>query len=186
VTPSPSSPSSHTAPAASVARAEPADWEVWREVRLRSLRTDPDAFGSAWQRERDFTEEQWRERLASSYAVLARPADRPDAPVVGIGGLFTSAPGESTVVAMWVLPEERGQGVGRAVLEHLLRAAPTGDRLVLWVADGNPAVHLYADLGFVATGVREPIRPGASLMKSEMERPGPPASPLPASGGLGG
>lgn len=166
-------------------RAEPADWEAWREVRLRSLRTDPDAFGSAWQRERDFTEEQWRERLASSYGVLARPAHRPDAPVVGIGGLFASAPGESTVVALWVSPAERGQGVGRTVLEHLLRAAPAGDRLVLWVADGNPAVHLYADLGFVTTGVRAPIRPGATTMKSEMERAGPPASAS-GSGHLGG
>ena len=153
-----------------VLRARAADWQAWREVRLRALSTDPDAFGSAWQRERDFTEEQWRERLASSYGVVARLRARTDAPAVGLGGLFTSAPGESMVVAMWVAPGERGRGVGRAVLEHLLDVVPSGDRVVLWVADGNPAVHLYQDLGFVPTGAREPIRPGATLMKSEMAR----------------
>ncbi len=153
-----------------VVRARASDWPVWREVRLRALRTDPDAFGSAWQRERDLTEEQWRERLTSAYHVVARLSDRAEARVVGLGGLVTSAPAESMVVAMWVVPGERGRGVGRAVLEHLLDAVPSGDRVVLWVADGNPAVHLYRDLGFGPTGAREPIRPGAMLMKSEMER----------------
>jgi GNAT superfamily N-acetyltransferase len=168
----------------------PADWEMWREVRLRSLRTDPDAFGSAWQRERDFTEELWRERLTTSYAAVARVRDGTADPgaadpvgVLGMGGLFASAPGETTVVAMWVPPASRGRGVGRAVLEHLLSAAPPGDRLGLWVADGNPAERLYRALGFEPTGAREPIRPGATLMKSELQRPRRPGGPARAAAG---
>ncbi len=168
----------------------PADWEMWREVRLRSLRTDPDAFGSAWQRERDFTE---RALARASHHVVrrggarARRHRRPGAAdpvgVLGMGGLFASAPGETTVVAMWVPPASRGRGVGRAVLEHLLSAAPPGDRLGLWVADGNPAERLYRALGFEPTGAREPIRPGATLMKSELQRPRRPGGPARAAAG---
>lgn len=155
-------------------------------MRLRALQTDPDAFGSAWPRERDFTEQLWRERLASSYGVLARIGAGTDAPVVGLGGLYAPAPGESIVVAMWTAPEERGRGVGRAVLEHLLAAAPVGDSLALWVTDANPAVHLYDALGFVGTGRREPIRPGATLMTSEMARPPAPGATRPTTSGRRG
>ncbi|QIK65842.1 GNAT family N-acetyltransferase [Nocardioides sp. HDW12B] len=164
-------------------RAVPEDWRAWREVRLRGLRSDPDAFGSAWQREQDFTEQQWRERLATSYAVLARVGAAVQAEPVATGGLVIPTPGVSQVVAMWTAPEHRGRGVGRAVLEHLVGAVPRGDRLVLWVADQNPAERLYRDLGFAPTGAREPIRPGATLMKSEMERPPRPAGPPPSAAG---
>lgn len=153
-----------------VDRAGPDDWRAWREVRLRGLRTDPDAFGSAWQREHAFTEEQWRERLVTSYAVLARVGAQPGAGAVATGGLVTSEPGASQVVAMWTAPEHRGRGVGRAVLEHLLAVVPREDRVRLWVADDNPAERLYRALGFEPTGVRAPIRPGSALMKSELER----------------
>ena len=185
----------HPGPPLTLTATPPSEWRCWREIRLQSLRSDPDAFGSAWQQEQDFTEAQWRERLATSYGVLARVADgadganggdEGDGAVVGLGGLVTTNPGVSMVVAMWVHPRQRGRGVGRAVLEHLLGVVPDGHRLFLWVADGNPAVALYADLGFVATGAREPIRPGATLMKSEMELPRKAASATAASGDLGG
>jgi GNAT superfamily N-acetyltransferase len=166
-----------------VERAGPDDWRAWREIRLRGLRTDPDAFGSAWQREHDFTEAQWRERLATSYAVLARVGAQPGTAAVATGGLVTPEPGVCQVVAMWTAPEHRGRGVGRAVLEHLLGAAAPADRLGLWVADGNPAERLYRDLGFEPTGTRAPIRPGATLMKSEMERRPRPADPPPSVAG---
>lgn len=154
-----------------VERAGPDDWRAWREIRLRGLRTDPDAFGSAWQREDDFTEPQWRERLATSYAVLARVGAhaRAGAETVATGGLVTPEPGVCQVVAMWTAPEHRGRGVGRAVLEHLLAGTQPADRVRLWVADDNPAERLYRALGFEPTGVRAPIRPGATLMKSELE-----------------
>ena len=148
-----------------VRRALPEDWASWRDLRLRALRTDPDAFGAAWERERDFTEADWRARLASGYAVLALDRSEP----VGLGGRFSPAPGVSCVVAMWVVAEHRGRGVGRRVLEAVLANTPAADRVVLWVAVGNPARHLYESVGFVATGGCEPIRPGAALLKHELE-----------------
>lgn len=70
---------------------------------------------------------------------------------------------------MWVVPEHRGRGVGRRILDAVLKKAPADDRIVLWVADGNPAHRLYESAGFVATGGWQPIRPGAALLKREME-----------------
>jgi GNAT superfamily N-acetyltransferase len=148
-----------------VRRARPDAWEAWRDLRLRALRIDPDAFGAAWDRERDFTEADWRARLDAGYAVLGLLDGEP----VGLGGLYSPQRGVSCVVAMWVVPEHRGRGVGRRILDAVLEKAPTDDRVVLWVADGNPARRLYESAGFVATGGCEPIRPGAALLKRELE-----------------
>lgn len=152
-----------------VSRCLPEDWQLWRDLRLRSLRTDPDAFGSSWQRERGFGESDWRGRLATSYAVTAFR----DKQAVGMGGFFEEASGVVCVVAMWTVPGARGEGVGARVLAHVLDAVPPSAEVRLWVADDNPAQRLYLSAGFVPTGERAPIRPGARLMKSEMcRRPG--------------
>ena len=44
----------------------------------------------------------------------------------------------------------RGQGVGRALVQAAIEAAP--DRLSLSVEDGNRAIQLYASFGFVPVG----------------------------------
>lgn len=142
-------------------------WLTWRALRLRSLATDPDAFGSALDRERAFTETDWRSRLRGGRARLARL----DGAYVGMGGWFEPEPGQACVVAMWTAPEARGRGVGSAVLVDLLAdPALAGREVWLWVADGNPARRLYERAGFESTGERTPIRPGATLLKERMTR----------------
>jgi len=140
------------------------DWELWRDLRHRVLGTDPDAFGSTLAREQAFTEADWRRRIGAGPAFVAWADGRP----VGMGALLPDGPGSWSVVAMWVEPAARGLGIGRRVLEHLLGTVPPEDDALLWVADGNPARRLYESVGFVLTGVRAPIRPGATLQKSQM------------------
>lgn len=53
-------------------------------------------------------------------------------------------------LSIGVLEGFRGQGVGRALLQAAMEAAP--DRLSLSVEDGNRAIHLYGSFGFKAVG----------------------------------
>ena len=146
----------------------PDRWEVWREIRLRSLAEDPDAFGSTYEREAEFDEETWRSRVdgTSGPAVLAFVHDVP----VGMGGGFRHEPGSLTVVAMWTEPAWRGRGVGGRVLEHVVRWARTR-RLAteLWVADANlGARRLYERHGFRGDGRSEPLRQGSTISMSHL------------------
>jgi GNAT superfamily N-acetyltransferase len=149
-------------------RATPDEWVRWRQVRLRALTTDPDAFGSSLEVERDWPEEQWRERLADGRVVFAAV----DGTAVATAGWFVSEPGWGQVVAMWVDPVWRGRGLGRLLLDAVVadvRAA--GLRVLLWVADGNRARRLYEQAGFVPTGEQAPIRPGTTATKSLLVLP---------------
>jgi ribosomal protein S18 acetylase RimI-like enzyme len=56
-------------------------------------------------------------------------------------------------IALW--PEYRGQGIGTALLEHLLEAAKHRyPAISLSVSPNNPAIRLYERLGFVTVDVR--------------------------------
>ncbi|WP_148575685.1 GNAT family N-acetyltransferase [Nocardioides caldifontis] len=145
-------------------RVTPDDWEEWREVRLRALTADPDAFGSALSREQGWGEADWRRRLAGGRDLVARV----DGVTAATAGWFVREPGWGDVVAMWVAPTHRGQGLGRLLLDAVVAdIGAAGLRARLWVADGNgSARRLYERAGFTPTGEQAPIRPGATLTKS--------------------
>lgn len=132
------------------------EWPLFREIRLRSLADDPDAFGSTLPREQAFTEADWRERMESS-PVLVMDGDRP----VAMGAGWRQQPGWSMVVAMWTDPAYRGRGLAGRILDLLVETARAEDRRVcLWVTQGNSAARSsYQRYGFVGTGETEPIDP---------------------------
>ncbi|MFD0969447.1 GNAT family N-acetyltransferase [Plantactinospora endophytica] len=150
----------------------PDDWRSWRDVRLRSLQHDPEAFGSTHEHEAAFTEQTWRSRLdgTGGPSVLAYAGDEP----VGIGAGWLHEPGRLMVVAMWTEPDRRGQGIGRRVLDHVVGwAHDRGLSVDLWVADGNPdARRLYERYGFRPDGGTAPIREGADATMSHLVLPG--------------
>lgn len=147
------------------------DWTVWREVRLRSLLDSPGAFGSTYERELAFTEQFWRERVGDPEAVsvLAWQDDEP----VGIGGGFQDLPGHLHVVAMWVAPQARRQGVAHLVLDALRSwAEERGLLLHLDVEATNEAARrLYEAYGFRPTGTTSPLREGVTEVAERMVLP---------------
>lgn len=153
-----------TAPVVDIRPVTQDDWALWRDLRGRVLTTDPDAFGSTLEREQAFTEEDWRQRVGRGRAFVAWSEGRP----VGMGGFVPDDAGSCSVVAMWVAPEARGRGIGRLVLERVLAEVPDDVEVLLWVAEGNPARHLYSRTGFVDTGESAPLRPGSAVTKSRM------------------
>lgn len=78
---------------------------------------------------------------------------------LAIGRLYVaSCPGEIRIIDITLLPEHRGQGLGRQILQVLLeRAAATGKTVSLHVEKFNPALHLYERLGFKNRGADDGI-----------------------------
>jgi RimJ/RimL family protein N-acetyltransferase len=144
------------------------DWPAWRDIRLRALRDSPDAFGSTYAREVAFAEADWRRRLEDpgSVSVLALAGSRP----VGMGGGFQDLPGWLHVIAMWVEPAARGQGVAQSVLRGIQRwADDRALRLHLDVSTANPAARrIYERYGFSITGETRPIRAGSDDLVERM------------------
>jgi len=58
-------------------------------------------------------------------------------------------PWEMRIIDIALLPEYRNRGIGGLLIEQLLdEAARTGKRVSIHVERFNPALHLYARLGF--------------------------------------
>ncbi len=134
-------------------------WGTMRDVRLAALRAAPQAFGSSYQREIGFSREDWLARMARGANFLAYAAEVGPAPAGLVGG-FVPQGGTAELVSMWVHPQARGLGVGRALVAAVVRwAADEGHRSVhLWVTETNePARRLYERCGFTLTGERQPL-----------------------------
>ena len=124
-----------------IRRIGASEGSVVRSVRLRSLATDPSSFVSTYAREAAFAEEEWTEWAAGDASgeekstLLALRAAEP----VGLVAAYRDEEQQSLfhVVAMWVAPEARRQGIGRRLLAEIERwiASSGGDRIHLSVAD---------------------------------------------------
>ena len=139
-----------------------ADAPAYRESRLRGLREDPEAFGSTYAEEIErplaVTEERLRVQVASGESFTLGAFDGGLIGVVTVlRGTGAKARHRATVVGMYVAPEARGRGVGRALLEEARdRAARVEgvEQLHLAVVTTNAAARrLYRALGFVPYGV---------------------------------
>lgn len=139
------------------------DWAAVRDVRLRALAEAPLAFGSTFGRERDRTEEEWRRwagrgRTGEGVLLVADEGGH----FVGLAGGYPEDEDPEAVhlVSMWVDPAHRRDGLGRRLVEAVVRwARDRGARVVnLWVTDANdPAIALYLACGFRPTGDTQPL-----------------------------
>jgi ribosomal protein S18 acetylase RimI-like enzyme len=152
-----------------VRRVVAADAERIRAVRLASLRSDPLSFGSTFAEEAAYSDTQWLDWATGDAegddmaTILALDGDDP----VGIVAAYRDDDDPSLyhVIAMWVDPARRGQGLGRQLLAAIEEwvAGAGGARIQLDVADSaTEAVSLYESSGYVPDGHRRasPHTPG--------------------------
>ena len=156
-------------------RAGAADWEALRQLRLRALAEDPDAFASTLDAEVALPAEVWRRRAEGGPASATFIA-REDGGDVGLAGVFAEPdpPGRMHLVSMWVDPRYRRQGAARALIDLVVgwAAERRASELVLWVADQNdPARRLYERLGFRPTGERQPLPSNPARTESCLRLP---------------
>lgn len=133
------------------------DFADYRRIRLEALKTDPDAFGSHYEREATFDDETWRSRMTGpGFGPAAVFIDEVDGSAVGTTGIaYTEHDRQPMLVGMWVRGGARGLGSGRRLVEAALAWARDheADEVMLWVvADNLAAIKLYQSCGFVASG----------------------------------
>jgi ribosomal protein S18 acetylase RimI-like enzyme len=152
------------------------DAPAFRALRLRALREHPEAFTSS-------DEEDEKVPLAATEQRLQPGEDRrfwgafETTSLQGIVGLERERRAKNrhkaTVVGMYVAPECAGRGIGRALVDAVLREARDSGLglLVLTVTEGNhAAISLYEGAGFHSFGVEpDAIRVGGrSFAKKHM------------------
>jgi ribosomal protein S18 acetylase RimI-like enzyme len=158
-----------------IIRAEPEDWEIYRGIRLRSLREEPHAYASDYATEARYQPDLWRERLATAFTYLAFDDDHD---LAGIATGVWTREGDTHVVGMYVALEAGGLGCAHQLLDAIadLAIRRHGKRLVLEVAESNErATRSYHSYGFVETGRRRLMDRDPGITEIEL------AYPLPAA-----
>ena len=147
-----------------IRRLQIADVEDYRTIRLASLQTEPEAFGSAYEVEVARPLDSFVERLASSVVFGAYTGGR----IVGVAGFRQEiSPKERHKGVVWgvyVQPDARGQGVAAALIADIIDSARTVvEQLTLTVVQGNDAaIALYRQFGFETYGVEPRARKNLS------------------------
>lgn len=137
------------------------DAAAFQALRLCGLRESPEAFGSTYEEEAGVPLDQVAARLARGGEDVVFGAVDSEGVLVGVAGLrrdsHRKARHRAHVWGMYVAPEARGRGLGRALLEALIAHARTlagVERLTLSVVPGNQAARsLYLRLGFIPYGL---------------------------------
>lgn len=154
------------------------DAEAYWEVRLRALREHPEAFGQAYEEQRETPLESVAERFRTSWAT-------PDSFILGarIAGDLVGTVGcvrdrgpkvrhKAIIWGMYVAPEARGRGVGGALLKAAIvraKAWPGLEQVRLTVVTENAgASRLYRTLGFEVYGLeRHALKLGDRYLDEE-------------------
>lgn len=134
-----------------------ADVEAFCELRLEGLRLNPEAFGSAYEFEKDQPVTRYTGWLTNSTVFGAFQ----DSQLVGtasftvVSGLKESHKG--LLRAMYVRPGSRRSGAGRLLVEAIIGIAREKvERILLTVVSENlPALRLYEKCGFQQYGLEK-------------------------------
>lgn len=132
------------------------DWEIYKGIRLESLKSDPQAFGSNLKREEAFNEEKWKARLApfsnTSKSITVGIKDNSTNRVVGTMASFSTEKEIAVIVGVFILNEYRGMKLANYLMAYLIEIINSKNefkRIQLSVSkEQTSAVMLYKKFGF--------------------------------------
>lgn len=155
-------------------------WKEYKEIRLRSLQNNPQAFAQTYAKVLEWPDEKWQERLqrvidGESWMLFAKL----DGKIVGmVGGYWDEEAGEKQrveVISMYVDPKARGKGIARVLLNKVLEEfRKNGNFSVAGLGvsvNQKAARRLYESLGFKVVGSEQRVLgDGRSWEVLQMER----------------
>ena len=138
-----------------IRRIQMGETELYKQIRLASLKEAPYAFETTYESAVRRSEETWRERAESGAqgndgaTFLAFSEDRP----VGIAAVFRSQ-GQidmAELMQVWVHPDFRGSGTAWDLMDAIFRWAKENNfrKIIAGVTNENPgALRFYTRYGF--------------------------------------
>ena len=122
---------------------DPSEWEAFRDLRLKALKTEPAVFTATYERSSQLTAEHWRHymrRDATQQVFGLFDGDR----LIGITAAFRfrgDPTGETAILAMsYIEPEYRGRGLSSMLYQARLdwiRAQPHFTRVIVGHRESN-------------------------------------------------
>jgi GNAT superfamily N-acetyltransferase len=154
--------------------AQAEDWRAVRALRLRALADAPDAFEMTLAQAEQWTDEDWRRRVAEGDERLTFVEEDDDRNLVGMAvGLFEPPARVAHLVGMFVEPRRRRAGLGRGLVEAVESWARQVDatRIELEVnPEMLPAVRLYERCGFERSGRSRALSSRPAVTVIEMSK----------------
>ncbi|HWO30909.1 MAG TPA: GNAT family N-acetyltransferase [Candidatus Acidoferrum sp.] len=147
---------------------------LFKAVRLRALQDAPHAFGSTYAKEFQLSDSDWIKRVErwngeSGAGFLAMDEDTAS----GIAGAFLDQNDatRAQLISMWTAPTHRQRGIGRLLVNGVLRWARDQNARILQLmvtSNNEPAIRFYQRLGFTPTGRTEPYPNDPAVIEYEM------------------
>ena len=157
---------------------------IFKAVRLRALQDAPLAFGATFAKESQLPDSDWIRRVErmngnTGVGFLAidkdKDEDKDDDSACGIAGSFLDQIdlSRAELISMWTAPTHRQRGVGRLLVDEVLKWARRRNARVLRlmvVGNNDSAIRFYERLGFTRTGRTQPYPNDPTLIEYEMSR----------------
>ena len=131
---------------------DPDQWSRLREIRLKALQINPEAFGGTFEKESAEDEVTWREKFIKNGFLIAS-VDGVDGAILYIEVLDGDFGATCWIGGCWSDPQFRGKGLFSAMMKFVDQQDRGWDvqGLGVWT-DNYSAIAAYEKLGFVKMG----------------------------------
>jgi GNAT superfamily N-acetyltransferase len=148
------------------------DWQRYRDIRLESLKSDPDAFGGDLHKASQESQSDWQKRFEKVTPIVAALGNR-DCAILTIENLIGDFGATCWIGGCWVDPNVRGKGIMRALFNYLDENADKRgwqiQGLGVWQYNQS-AIDVYLALGFENRGEPVPSTSKPGLFYQRMIR----------------
>jgi GNAT superfamily N-acetyltransferase len=135
---------------------DPDQWSRLRDIRLKSLQINPEAFGGTYEKESAEDEGAWREKFIKNDFLIAS-VDGVDGAIMYIEGLEGDFGATCWIGGCWSDPQFRGKGLFTAMMKFVDEQDRGWEVQGLGVWNDNySAIAAYEKLGFVKMGEEMP------------------------------
>lgn len=137
---------------------KPKQWDIYKEMKLKSLLTDPIAFAATFEQAAIYSDEAWKQKLTKPGSIWLFA--KCEGKFVGmIRGYIKNSGEESgiaTITGVYVDPIYRGNGIGKLLMNKILEEIKEYKEIIkvkIWVSETQkPATKLYKSFGFKFIG----------------------------------